>query len=455
MENSVKKIYDLLKKIESEIDDICIFNRANAISYIQSFTESAYNLETKEIYPSNMADKLMFAETRKNWISILFNIQLKLRKIMFKFNSEKALSIEEIAAFRIANLYLSYAQDFVLMKWSMSQDLHTDAQMFSSDFPITVKNTEFDNFQLTAGDIILVRGSTFISATIARTGDFPSNFSHVALVIESPAGEISVAESLMEEGLIVYSLEKYLSLEKLSRSLVLRPLNPTDGKAAAQVGFKIVQEDFNSPSRKEFDMLMDPNRRDKTWCFGFLIQAYDEATQGRIHMPTFPMSFKKALRGNSFFKGLGNKLEVAAAPDDAFFQPEFNVIMVHRDLSQIKKDWAFDVAVSAIFDFIFEKYEYKKKWTAALIAYSSYFIKNRFRINLKMVPPGVSPNVIQLILEHKFATIKLRNLLLDQMKSTPQPKAYKELDQMAKSYLDKNKNKLFAQLGKRDQIGYF
>ena len=264
------------------------------------------------------------------------------------------------------------------------------------------------------------------------------------MVIQDSQGNLLVAEALMEEGIIVYSLEKYLTLERLSRAAVLRPQSSADGKSAAIAGFHIVDQDLKAPVREKFDMLMNPNSKDKTYCFKLIKVAYRDGTNGKINLPTFPMSFRKALVGNSLFKGLGNNLEVGAAPDDVFFQPEFDVIMVHRDISQIKRDWAFDVAISSIFEFIYEKYEYKKSLGTAIKAKIAYLLKNKLKIPMKMIPAGVSTDVLQLLMEHKKAATEVQTYLMKAMEKNPRQMAYKELESKAKSHLENNKKRYFA-----------
>lgn len=442
----MSQISTILDKIENDLQNPQIFSRESSVEYIRNLTEAAYNLSTNEIYPDTATEQDRFSQNRKIWMEKLFRIQLLLREKLFEFNAIASLGQAEVAAFRNGNMYLSYAQDFVLMEWSLTQNLKAHESLFAADFPVTLKNPACESFQLKPGDIILVRGGSFISATIARAGDYLSNFSHVAMVIEDPDGRLSVAEALLEEGLIVYSIEKYLSLEKLSRAAVIRPQDFGLGQSAARAGFKIVDDDFRSPVRKAFDLLMNPKSRDKTYCFKLIIMAYDEGSKSKLQLPAFPMSFKKALAGNSFYTGLGNVLELGAAPDDAFFQPEFDVIMVHRDISQIKMDWAFDVAMSSLFEFINEKYSYKRKLKAFLLAKVAVFLKNRVGIQIKQIPGGVSANVIQLILEHKDIATQVQKHLMKRMAANPRPIAYKELEQEAHSFLDMNKEKFFQKL---------
>lgn len=438
--SSVNEIYYLLAKIEKDLEDPNVFNRETAITYIKNLTEGGYNLATQDLYPVTDAERARFAETRSDWMDRLFRIQLLLRSKMFELHAHKPLTNELIAAFRNGNLYLSYAQDFVLMEWATTQDLKTKQNMFDAEFPVTTKNPKFKKTTIEPGDIILVRGDSFISATIARSGDYVTNYSHVAMVIQDPSGKISVAEALLEKNLIMYSLDQYLSLEKLSRAVILRPKSPEAGKAAALVAYKIVDDDLKAPIRKVFDMMMNPTSEDKIYCFELVKLAYQSV---KIEMPTFPMTFKKVSAGNSFYKGMGSNIVVGAAPDDAYFQPEFDVVAVQRDISKIKSDWAFDIAASAIIDYTNNRYQYKKSLLNTTLAKIALFVQDELKIKISGVPPGVPAESIALLMQHKAIMTALQADLMKAMNKDPRPLAYKELEAQAYAWLETNKDKYF------------
>lgn len=74
-----------------------------------------------------------------------------------------------------------------------------------------------------SGDIVLSRGGAPTSALIARGNDFPGHFSHAALVhVDAETGVVTVIESLIEHGVVLTTLDRYLEDKKL-RMLLLRP----------------------------------------------------------------------------------------------------------------------------------------------------------------------------------------------------------------------------------------
>lgn len=437
---SVDDIFNLLGKVESDLKDEKVFNRTTAIDYITNLTEAAYNLGTNELYPQTDDERFRFRQNNQEWIDRLFRIQLKLRSKMIEFHQQMPLSEAEVMAFRNGNMYLSYAQDFVLMQRSDFEDVSAKPKLFATKYPVTQRNPEIAYQQLTPGDLILVRGGSFVSATIARSGDYLSNFSHLAVVIQDPDGNIEVAEALMEEGLIKYSLDQYLNLERLSRAVVLRHQDPEIAKKAGLAGWKIYQRD----RKKLFDMLMDPHNHDRIFCGEFGLMAFKEGSEGKVKLPTFPMTFKKALNGNSFYRGLGNSVVQGFAPDDVFFEPGFDVVMAHRDISLLKKSWAFDVALSTIFEYMNDRFDYVTRSKTSALAYFLNFIKADLGINIKSIPPGVSVEFLKLIMEHKRLTTTLQQYLMKQMEASPKPLAYKELRGRAVEFLEQNSEKYFV-----------
>jgi hypothetical protein len=75
---------------------------------------------------------------------------------------------------------------------------------------------------LHSGDILVSRGGAPTSALIARGNDYPGNFSHIAFVYVDPGTHISsIVEAHIERGVVVSTVEQYLTDKKL-RVMLLR-----------------------------------------------------------------------------------------------------------------------------------------------------------------------------------------------------------------------------------------
>ena len=78
------------------------------------------------------------------------------------------------------------------------------------------------NVRVHSGDILVSRGGAPTSALIARGNDYPGNFSHIALVYINPDTHTPfIVEALIEEGVVVSTVEQYLKGKKL-RVMLLR-----------------------------------------------------------------------------------------------------------------------------------------------------------------------------------------------------------------------------------------
>jgi hypothetical protein len=89
------------------------------------------------------------------------------------------------------------------------------------DEPSETPSAVVHGVRVHSGDVLVSRGGAPTSALIARGNDYPGNFSHIALAYVDRDGVPWVIESHIEVGVVVSSLERYLSDTKL-RILVLR-----------------------------------------------------------------------------------------------------------------------------------------------------------------------------------------------------------------------------------------
>jgi len=152
------------------------------------------------------------------------------------------------------------------------------------------KPMNFDNFK--SGDIILMRGGSAVSASIARITDFKSVFSHVAIVYvdEKTKGKFLI-ESLIDSGVVINPLEKALEASAARMSLI-RPVDQELGRRAAQIGYALVMDSFKrgKPFLYDFTMSMDKpdmNKLDslKMPCTKVVSWFYDLASEGKMTVP--------------------------------------------------------------------------------------------------------------------------------------------------------------------------
>lgn len=89
------------------------------------------------------------------------------------------------------------------------------------DEPSAAPSATLRGVRVHSGDILVSRGGAPTSALIARGNDYPGNFSHVALLRVSPAGELETIEAHLERGVVVAGIEEYVRDRKL-RVMLLR-----------------------------------------------------------------------------------------------------------------------------------------------------------------------------------------------------------------------------------------
>ena len=152
------------------------------------------------------------------------------------------------------------------------------------------KPMSFENFK--SGDLILMRGGSAVSASIARIADQKSVFSHVAIVyVNEKTKEKFLIESLIDSGVVINPLDKVLKASAARMSLV-RPVDQELGRRAAKIGYDLVMDSFKrgKPFLYDFTMSMskpDMNNLDnlKMPCTKVVSWFYDLASEGKMTVP--------------------------------------------------------------------------------------------------------------------------------------------------------------------------
>jgi hypothetical protein len=344
--NDVVKSLEEIFKISQ---DPARFNSQNAAYVINQFADRAYAISGDDLNPKTEQEKIEFVEKADYLTKNLFALRLRLREKQKNF--EPSWSAEEkikaIEAFRRAQLYIRYAEDTVIDRWDQIKKFNRSGKYFGGDYPLKLVAPN-QKMEFRAGDVFLVRGKSFVSATIARSGDVATNMSHTAMIAMTPSGELRVVESLLETGLVDYSLDHYLDFEHLPRAVLYRF---KDQKLAKEAALKLWE--LREDARKKyipFDIGMNVDEHSRVYCAEAVAMAFDRASNGEVKIPLHRMSFFK-MQKTDFFDSIGMKgVLTSFAPIDVDMDHRFDLIAEHRDLDLLPESRRFDVALSYIFD---------------------------------------------------------------------------------------------------------
>ncbi len=437
-----------LDQIPKDLRNPDIFNESTAAEYIEELTRKAYRLRTPDIVPQTDEEQKHFRKKAQSLMENLFQTQLILRDKEKEFFDSGKLSNALVEQFRKAFTYLRYAQDYVVEEWDHFSPLKNESKLFSGAYPLTLVNPQFGELQYQAGDLILVRGFTFASASIARVTDSPSNMSHLAMIGENEKGELFVIESLFQKGVLKYPLEDFLKLERLPRAAIYRYHDPAVAKKAGREAYKIIEKSEKSGKPILFDITMDPDNQKQMYCACLARVAFLNATAGKVQIPKYWSTFDRHQKSGPFLKGLGVSSPKTFAPVDIDTDPQFTLVAEHRDLNLLRTSRMYDVVLSALYRKIEGDYTYKNDAASYVKATGAKWARQAgghdWGLLAEDFPKHAPIKTIQTLMQQKaiteevMAVLKLR-IELQKARNL----SYIEMSEIVDQELEDNKNNYF------------
>lgn len=433
-------------KVSTDLDDLRVFNEKTAATYINQFADQAYALLSQEYTPTADSEARDFLKTADATANTLFAIRLRLAEKLAEFEHRNSWTEVEhmnaVAAFRRAQLYLRYAEDFVISWQDRLQPLRNSEKFFVGEGSLTLRNPKYfkssDKVTLRAGDILLVRGDSFVSATISRIGDVVTSMSHLAMVAEAEDGSLKVVEALMEKGLVAYDLDRFLTLERLPRAAVYRySQNNRSGdlagnlpSLAAKELWKLYLDSRRNPENYRFDIQMDPNDHSKIYCAEAVRMAWESASRGKVIVPRYMTTFSGAIE-TDFAKGVQMQVRESFAPSDIEVDTRFTLIAEHRDLTLLATSRRYDVVLSSLFEKFKQGFTYKPDFQAGVKGVFGIFARN-LGFMTAQVPSDATVETLTTLIRHKNLVTDLMAELGSAEKNAVEaegrPLSYRELE---------------------------
>lgn len=201
---------------------------------------------------------------------------------------------------------------------------------------------EVSSFEFKAGDLILARGTSFLSAIITQLTDNRSHFSHAVVVVEKKNNnklEIGTVESYTTTNVDFFELTKALKNEN-ARLLVLRPKNHMVAKNAAQFALQFANE------KRKYDFDFNFDDYSKLSCVEVAKAAYDLGSDGAMQVPEHPAQLD--LNNVSFLQRMNFKNGPMITPGDLEFDSHFEMILDWRDYRLTRNSRYKDIVMSEI-----------------------------------------------------------------------------------------------------------
>ncbi len=413
--SSYSQVARAIQQISVDIDNPKVFNVSTAAGYINEIASQAYALKAADFLPSSAQENADFARSGEALAKTLFSIRVRLTKKLGEFekgpqwnSAQEAVVVE---SFRRADLYLTYAEDYVVQRVDQINPLESRDSLFRGDGVLNLVNPEFADrngkFELKAGDVFLVRGHSFFSATIARIGDMPTSYSHAAIVVEVEDGSLRVVEALLEKNMISYTVEEYLALERLPRASIYRF---RDAKVARSAGIEIWKFFQNQKSNPLlFDIGMNSKDHSKVYCFELVSIAFELASRGTIKIPRYETRMTKVAK-TDFASLLGLAVDRLSAPADIILDSRFTLVAEHRDPGLLSESRRFDVVVSKLNELFQQGFTYKPDLAADGKAAVGIFLRT-FGLMKDSVPVGVEWKNFSSLIRHKHLVTDLMKQL--------------------------------------------
>jgi hypothetical protein len=327
----------------------------------------------------------------------IFNLQQDVRSAVEGWQARSLMTPANQRAVRNLLRILRYGADFLGELFigfeNLSDDMPT-RRAFTGDchntlVPRALANERAIPFQ--SGDVLLVRGRLHNSAAIARIGDIDSQFSHVAMVYIDREGRHWAVESLIEEGAVIQPLSEVLG-HNLGRAILFRHRDRVLAKNAATIIHDRVAHSLSRYGRRIlYDFTMRPNRGRNLFCSKLVRQAFKEASDQRLVLPSFPTLLN--MKNRDFVDRIGVQTIETFAPGDIEIEPTFDLIAEWQDYRVTSDLRLQDMVMDKIYEWQeLHNYRFRETFKVRLISLlgraSSYLFED-----IKDMLEGVLPKV--------------------------------------------------------------
>lgn len=359
----------LLDKI-SEIDthlqkDLQIQSLKSELIWLQNWNPNQF---TSADYTHNSAKAL----------DKLFQIKTRLRAEFAALKNPEEIKVRTYRKVQNSLRYIEdqVAENFVLSKLPEKPQFNTFEN--TTGFNQNEKGSTYSIEELKSGDILLIRGSSVTSSSIARIAKTPSVHSHLAIVYRDPiTNEGYLLEAMSHSGVIKSSLQKALN-RPLARVSVYR----TQDQKLATEAAHIANESYSQAAAKgkilKFDFTMDMTYNCRFFCSKFVSWVYSNGSHGQTVIPLYPSNIVRT--NNSFKNNLGVKPEthMSFLPSDIDTDPRFELVNEYRNPEMTYQARIDDLITDKIFEWIEkENLDFKPSF---LIKFFSEFMMKAIQI---------------------------------------------------------------------------
>jgi hypothetical protein len=242
-----------------------------------------------------------------------------------------------------------------------------------------------------SGDILLMRGSAYNSAAIARIGDVDTQFSHIGMIHIDDEGHHSVVEALIEDGAVITPLEHALDCG-VGRAVLYRCRDGALAARAADGIYRHVKKSLGPLSRRiVYDFSMELPGYKRLFCSKLVRQAFDEASSGAVMVPWFTTQLNMTNR--DFFDRIGVTAQQTFGPGDIDLDPRFDLVAEWQDYRLTSTLRLQDMLMTKLLEWMeLRGYVFEEDFVirlVALLGQGSSFLSERAKTMIASVVPKV------------------------------------------------------------------
>lgn len=246
-----------------------------------------------------------------------------------------------------------------------------------------------------SGDVLLMRGSAYNSAAIARIGDVDTQFSHVGMIHIDSGGHHSVVEALIEDGAVITPLEHALDCG-VGRAVLYRCRDAALAARAADGIYRHVKKSHGPLSRRiVYDFSMELAGYRTLFCSKLVRQAFDEASSGGVMVPWFTTQLNMTNR--DFFDRIGVTAQQTFAPGDIDLDPRFDLVAEWQDYRLTSTLRLQDMLMTKLLEWMERRgYVFEDDFVirlVALLGQGSSLLSERAKTMIASVVPKVPRNM--------------------------------------------------------------
>lgn len=365
---STQELIDGSAQILAQLRDPNQFNSKTCVPFIKQSIGYVYDLPSTYFTPKNPSEVGALRNRGSEVIDNMWSARLQIFKRLGEFEAEGGVAPECLAAIRKSLVYLRFAEE-MLTEWMVVQGIYSFKKShnpFDNGFPFVVVNPAFGKVEIKSGDVFVVRGSSEVSATIARLSDIETQMSHLAIAVYSPEGELYVIESLIQTGTLVWKWQDWLKDQEADGRIALyRHPDARLAQAAADAIFKKLYPLAQRKSSIPYDFTMNDGDPTTLYCAETVSYAYKLGSNGQFKIPLHRstlVNFKgtEILENFGLLDRRGKPLETIFAPTDVEVDTRFEWVADFHNYPYSRQVRMQDAVLSSLNEWAMQKgYKYR------------------------------------------------------------------------------------------------